>query len=110
MTQYTLNTLPNQTIKISEEEHLYEISLRTFNDMLYASVSVDGEQVCYGVRCIPYGFLIPYRCGEKGGNFLFSAREDSYPSYKDYETTCFLYYMTKQEIADMREMQRLKRL
>lgn len=99
MVRYELEPNPNQRVSITQGTHIYEFRLRTFNGMLYADVSVDGVEKAKGVRCVPYGFVIPFPCMEVAGNFVFSSSEKHYPNYKDFGSTCHLYYLTAEEVA-----------
>lgn len=98
MIRYELNSEPNQYLEIPVDGHRYSLTLRTFNGMLFADIAVDGTDVAKSVRCVPYGFIVP-EFAMVEGNFLFSAKEDSYPSWEDFDTTCFLYYFTAEEYA-----------
>lgn len=102
MVKYSLEKIPNQILSITEGSHTYVIRFRTFNGILYADMTIDGTSVAKSVRCVPYGFIIPYPHMEVAGNFLMTSAENSYPSYKDFGETCNLYYLTADEVAWVR--------
>lgn len=97
------NKAPNQRFSTVVDGFHFDIELHTAFDMLFATVSIDGVVIKTSVRCVPYGWLIPYAAyaPEGCGNFRFETRDDEYPAYKDFNTSCRLVYMSKAEIEGL---------
>lgn len=87
-----LSPLPNQIISRMFRGIMYDLHFRTFNGMMYVDISVSGEMVASGVRCISNSWLIPnYAASIPGsGNFMFTTLGDAYPWYADFGDTCKL--------------------
>ena len=98
MTTFNLSTSPNQSFAVSTNGHEVLFRLRTFRRLTYADVTVDGEPVAAGVKCISgYGLLPPSAARTVGGQFMFETTDESYPHYRNFDgVTCrFVYYEGK---------------
>lgn len=103
MKSFTLTRVANQRITLTVDENTYAFRFRTFNEMLFADVEINGEAVAYGVRCCPYSFIIPYRFMEQKGNFFFTSEDGKYPTYKDFGGGVVLAYIPHDQLDDMRK-------
>jgi hypothetical protein len=97
------NKAPNQKFSTVVEGFLFDIELHTAYDMLFATISVNGKTVKTSVRCIPFGWLIPYLAyaPDGCGNFRFETRDGEYPSYNDFNSSCRLIYYSRSEIENL---------
>jgi hypothetical protein len=101
MYSFDLNSsAPNQRITTVVDGFQFEIKLHTAYDMLFATISVDNNITKTSVRCVPFGWLIPYSSYAPFGcgNFRFETRDYEYPNYKNFNTSCRLIYYSKSEI------------
>lgn len=99
MLYISLSKVPNQSMYFIHGDYTYDFSFRTIGNLLYATISINGTAVKSSLRCVPYGWLIPYN-NEIGmdGNFRFETINKDYPDYNDFDDTCFLVYYTNEEI------------
>lgn len=100
---YELNPIPNQRIQTTVEGNTYDFRFRTFNDMVFVDIEINGYAVAKSVRCLPYSLIIPYKHMEEKGNFYFTTSDNKYPSYKDFSGGCQLVYLENGELSLMRE-------
>ena len=94
-TEYVrVSAIPNQIFSRTYRGITYEFHLRPFNGMMFADISVNGEVVANGVRCVPGAWLIPnYAAAASGsGNFKFTTLGDAYPWYEDFGGSCKLEF------------------
>jgi hypothetical protein len=76
------------------------IALRTVQDIILMSVTVDGALlgipfICFAnLPVIPY----PYMVEKLGGNFMFVTENDFYPNYENFGTSCRLYFITSDDL------------
>lgn len=103
MKSFTLTKVANQRIAVTVDGNTYGFRFRTFNEMLFADVEINGAAVAYGVRCCPYSFIIPYRHMEQRGNFFFTADDGKYPTYRDFGGGVVLAYIPYEQLDDMRK-------
>lgn len=100
MEDVVLSNTANQQVRFSNGDSEYTIRLRQFRGILYADVSVEGELVVAGVRCVVGKWLIPYEAmNETAGNFRFDSETEDYPGRAFFETgECVLRYYDAEEI------------
>ena len=85
MITYNLSRTPNQKFNTSINGHSFSFSIRTFRNMPYISVSIDGVQFQSGMKCIPNESLFGWTVNDiAGGEFRFIVIGDKYPSYEDF--------------------------
>lgn len=107
MTQYEFelnNTLPNQTFSTTLNNIDLEIILKLAgsgdNPIMQFALKSGDEYICPYVNCFANQGLLPYpyMVSEVGGNFFFSTDDGEYPNYKNYNTTCVLYFISEDEL------------
>lgn len=104
MVKYLPPSTPNVTFGCTPEKENYTISLFSFNGLLYASVKVNEEYVCAGVRVVNGQWLIPYKWMEREGNFRIENDDaEEYATWEKMSSSCHLVYYTKEEIEEMRK-------
>lgn len=101
MLDLPLRSVPQQLIETNINGMDYDIQLRTAQDMTLADISINGELIKAGVRCVPGQPIIPYPYLTQGGNFYWYCLNGDYPYYENFETTQFLVYLSDDEIADL---------
>lgn len=105
MTTYAIelnNEYANQEfdIVINEVEKSIHILLQTVENVLMMSVFVNNEQIGIPFMCFPNQPVIPYPYMERliSGNFIFETQDDNYPNWETFDKTCFLYFVTLDEL------------
>ena len=94
-----LSNVPNQSFEFAYGEYVYSVTLKTFRDIVYASVVINDEPVCQSIRCVNRGWLIPYEAIYSGkGNFMFECDSEDYPNYESFGKSCYLRFYSYEEI------------
>lgn len=94
--QIPLNNIPNQTINITLDDVLYEITIQTINPHCVISIKADGETLISSFPLVPKQGLLPaYK--KVGGQFYLASLTEEYPSYTDFEENCALIYVSDSE-------------
>jgi len=105
MLQFSLRQVPNQKFSTVQDGVPYQFDLHYFRGVLYCSVKTDTLELKNGLRVVNNGWLIPYaswNIGQKNvGNFRFECLDDSYPSFENFGTSCFLRYYSYDEIQEL---------
>lgn len=104
MYSYTLDSsAPNQNFRTVVDGFTFDITLNTALDMLFATVDINGERVKTTCRCINGQFIVPYPAylPDGCGNFLFYTKDENYPNYQNFNTTCMLIYLSDSEIKEL---------
>jgi len=98
-----LQAIPNQSFSVTLEGNLYALTLRTIQNGTYADITLNGNVLITGTRCVVNKPLLPYPYLEGvGGNFAFVTQNSEYPNYAEFGTTQALYYVTVAEVAAAR--------
>lgn len=96
------NQNPNQEfdIIIEELENSIHLLLQTVEDVLLMSVFINGEQISDPFICFPNQPVLPYSYMSEqiGGNLIFGTQDDNYPNWENFQKTCFLYFVTSDEL------------
>ena len=90
--RFDLVRYPNQRFTTTCSGNSVAVSFRTFRGIVYASVAVNGVDVCCGRPCLPNEpiFQRPAE-GAIGGSFRFVCDGDDYPNYEAFGTeACYL--------------------
>lgn len=90
--RFDLVRYPNQRFTTTCSGNSVALSLRTFRGIVYASVAVNGVDVCCGRPCLPNEPIFPRPAeGAIGGSFRFVCDGDDYPNYEAFGTeSCYL--------------------
>ena len=108
MTVYSidLQPLPNQQFSLTINNINMTVDLKTAGDninqiMLFA-LQVNGEYVCPFVPIFANQKLLPYKhmASEAGGNFFFETDGDEYPNWNNFGSSCYLYFITQDELEN----------
>ena len=95
----SLNLTPNQSFGVTIDEVNYNIALKLFDGVTYATISLDNVVVCNSIPCVANSLLIPYEYMTNGGNFYWACQDGAYPFYEKYNDEHLLIYLTDDEIA-----------
>lgn len=96
------NSYANQEfdVLLDDIQNTIHVLLQTVNDITMMSIFVNNEQMGQPFMCfanqpiVPY----PYMIDILGGNFVFQTQDNNYPNFENFGTTCFLYFITKDEL------------
>lgn len=102
MKQITLNNTPNQNFTFTEGNTEFEITLRALNEIMIISISANSTPLVTGTKCMADHPILEYPHLQKYGDFIFNTSNGKYPWYADFEKTCFLYFVSPQELAEAR--------
>lgn len=98
-----LSPIPNQRCSIRLEASLFELALKVATSLMTVTITRDGQNIVQGVRCLPGIPLIPFRYLEGlTGNFYFFTEGNVYPHYSRFGATDILYYLTADELMEIR--------
>lgn len=100
MKQVLLKNEPNQNFTFTEGNTEFEITLRALNGIMLISVSANGTPLVTGTKCMPGAPVLSYPHLQKHGEFVFITADGNYPWYKDFEKTCFLYFVSPEELLE----------
>jgi hypothetical protein len=87
--------VPNQSFRIEIEGNIFEIRLRTFRGVTFASISQGDNMIEAGVRCIPNSPIFGGAANSLiKGKLMFKCRTDDFPFYGNFDgVTCSLVYI-----------------
>lgn len=100
MEQIPLINEPNQEFSVTFEEITYNIRIRALDKIMLMDISVDDTPIITGGVCYANQWVIPYSYLISKGNFFWSTLDENYPFYADFDKTCFLYYITAEELKE----------
>ena len=85
MTEYKLQKTANQSFSISLNDHIFEITIRTFREISYCSAAIDMELVEAGAKAVPNHSIFGSSVNNiAGGIFMFKCLADDYPHYENF--------------------------
>lgn len=96
-----LQKIPNQAFSITLNNTDYRIAVRTIQNLTFLTVWENGEILFYNQICVPNGFVNPYNYVSNNGKLYFRCLDDEYPNYKNFGVTQWLYFLTKEEVANL---------
>jgi hypothetical protein len=102
MIDIALQAVPNQAFSVVLEDARYAVTIKEANGVMVADITRDNVVLIQGTRITAGTPLLPYRYLESG-NFVLLTQDDALPYYTEFGTTQSLVYVTKAEIASLRE-------
>lgn len=101
--QVPLQPLVNQSFDIVINSVQYFFRIRQIGDIVMVDMTINGDPVLEGQRCVAAEPVIPYKHLEKGnGNFFFTTENDALPNYTQFGVTQLLYWVSPDELAAYR--------
>lgn len=101
MRQIELRQLPNQSISITLNNNVYDLTIRSVNtgeaQIVAVDVQINGVYVVRGVRAVAGFPLIPSIYLENG-NFMIVTAAGDLPNYTQFQISQFLVYVSQSEI------------
>ena len=106
MTTYAieLQPLPNQQFSLTINNINMNVDLKAAasndNQIMLFAMQINGEYVCPYVPVFANQGLLPYKymVSIAGGNFFFETDQDEYPNWQNFGTSCYLYFITEDEL------------
>jgi hypothetical protein len=96
-----LNATPNQQFGVTASNGVnYQITLKLFDGITYASIEIGEEIICASIPCVAGGKIIPYDYMTRGGNFYWYSQDQDYPDYLKFNDQHALVYFTDAEILE----------
>lgn len=99
MQQIPLQNTPQQNFTITLNDTDFEISLRTADDIMLISISAGGVEYIQNAKCFPNQPILQFPYLQKNGDFWFKTINGGYPNWQDFENTCFLFYLSPEDLA-----------
>lgn len=103
MRQIQLRQIPNQSLSITLNNNLYDLTIRTVNtgdaQITAVDIQINGVYVIRGVRAVAGYPLIPSIYLENG-NFMIVTANGDLPNYTQFQISQFLVYVSQSEIDD----------
>lgn len=103
MRQIQLRQIPNQSLSITLNNNLYDLTIRTVKtgnaQITAVDVQINGAYVVRGFRAVA-GFPIIPSIYLENGNFMIVTSNGDLPNYTQFQTTQFLVYVSQSEIDD----------
>jgi hypothetical protein len=100
--QIAIGALPNQEFTIVLDNNQWDLTLKSTLGIIAASLTLNGNIVIQGTRCVANQLIIP-SIYQESGNFLFLTQNFQLPNYTQFGITQFLVYVSAQELATFRQ-------
>lgn len=101
MIEIALSPIPNQSLSIRLDDHLYDIKIKQSNGCMSVTIARDNVTILDNIRAVAQFPLIPYDYLENG-NFIISTENDDLPDYTQFGITQFLIYFSELELGTIR--------
>ena len=102
MQNIPIKSVPNQSLTIRVNNDIYNIEIKSINDLMSISFVRNNIVIIENIRAIPMIPLIPYKYLYDGyGNFAFLTMDDEYPDYNLFNISQSLVFLTDEEIESV---------
>jgi len=102
MQSITLQNIPNQELIVTIDGYRYSIPIKSANGFMTYGITRDGVVIVEnGNRLVNGAPLFLYKYMETG-NFILTVPDDELPDYKQFQSTQFLKYASKEELGLVR--------
>lgn len=101
MLKIDLAPVPNQEFTVTLEGQPFTVVIKEANGVMVATVSRGEVTLISNSRIMPFGPIIPYPYLETG-NLAITTENDEIPYYTAFGATQFLYYVTEEEVGQLR--------
>lgn len=96
-----IQPIPNQSLTITLDGNLYEISIKATNGVMAVSVNCNGTDILDNAHAVACAAIIPAKYQE-AGNFVFLTANQQLPNYEQFGLSQSLVYFTEAELAVFR--------
>lgn len=93
-----LQKIPNQELSFVVEDKTFLVKLRTIQELTFADIYLDGEELLHSQICLPNNFINLYRYISAGGKFFFKCVDNEYPYYTKFGDSQELLFYTEDEL------------
>jgi hypothetical protein len=98
MQNIPVEPIPNQSLNVRLDGVRYVIELKEAGGMMVATIDRDGNRIVTSARCVEGAPILVHSSSFNGhGNFVLVS--NAIPYYPDFGTSCFLTYITPEEIS-----------
>jgi hypothetical protein len=101
MQQIPLQAVPNQEFSITLDDDLYDLTIKTMDNITCVSIVRNGIDIIDNIRCVPFAPVMPSRY-EETGNFAFVTSNGELPYYTQFNVTQQLIYLSAAELVAAR--------
>jgi len=101
MLELTLQPIPNQSFTARLGDSNYQIRIHSCQGIMVMDVTRDNIEIIKGARMVAGYPVIPYEYLEDGNFFMLTA-DDELPNYTQFGDDQFLFYVTAEEIGELR--------
>ena len=101
MIPISLQPIPNQSLSIVLESNRYDITVKETNGVMSASISRNDVLIVDNVRITAGTFFLPYIYQDDGNFYVLNLNNDLI-YYTNFGTTQNLYYLSVQDLANLR--------
>lgn len=90
--------VPNQSLTVTTDNVLWELTIKVADSMMVADVVRDGEILVQGSRIVEEGLLLPYRYLSLQGNFSILTPPGEIPWWEQFGDTHQMVYLSWDEL------------
>lgn len=101
MQEIALQAIANQTLAVTLDNRIYNITLKEAAGIMAADIVRDNVPIVTGQRVVAGFPIIPYPYLEEG-NFIILTANDDLPDYTQFSTTQTLIYASQAELEVIR--------
>lgn len=99
MIEIDLIRVPNQSISVTIDDVLWELTIKAARRCMVADIVRDGRTLVQGQRIVADAPVIPYRYLSTQGNFAILTPDGEYPWWERFGDTHTLVFMTPEELG-----------
>ena len=96
-----IKSLPSQNLNLTLDGSTYNITIKETSGVMSMTIERDNVLIVQNQRVVSGSPVIPYKYLERG-NFIFVTQNFEYPYYPAFGVTQFLFYLTQDELANIR--------
>jgi len=96
-----IDSLPNQSLTITLDGNVYNITIKETNGCMSIDIERNGTIILQGMRLVANTGIIPYQYLENG-NFAIETKDQELPYYTKFNDTQFLIFASSAELESIR--------
>ena len=89
--EIALPAIPNQKFPLILDDKNYQISVRTFREHTYMSITIDDKKICDNIRCFANDVVYPYD-DNTNVTLYWLCQDNRDPYYTEFGTLHKLFY------------------